>query len=90
MQKLRDEPSRQHHKDLTQVTLERLILFNRRRQCGAGQLKVESFQKVNKVKMEAAVLATLSPFERRLSENLRRLVIPGKKGRGVPVLIIDE
>ena len=90
MQKLRDEPSRQHHKDLTQVTLERLILFNRRRQCGAGQLKVESFQKVSKVKMEAAVLATLSPFERRLSENLRRLVIPGKKGRGVPVLIIEE
>ena len=36
------------------------------------------------------MLATLSPFERRLSENLRRLVIPGKKGRGVPVLIIEE
>lgn len=55
-----------------------------------GRLKTESFEKAGKVELQSDVQSTLSPFEQRLSENLKRVVIKGKKGRGVPLLLTEE
>ena len=89
-QNLKDEPKAEHHKVLAEATLARLILFNRRRQGEVGRLKTEFFQKADKVQLQPDVEATLSPFERQLSENLKRVVVKGKKGRGVPLLLTTE
>ena len=87
---LKKNPTSEHHRALSEATLARLLLFNRRRQGEVGRLTTKSFESVNKVKLQPDVKDSLSPFEQRLSETLRRVVIRGKRGRGVPLLLTDD
>ena len=84
---LREHPTAQIHKALAEVILARLILFNRKRQGEAGKLTRASFEKADRVEVQPDVEQSLSRVEKQLAETLRRVVIRGKKGRGVPLLL---
>ena len=89
-QKLRECPSKESHRALSDAVLARLILFNRKRQGEAGKMTLDSFRQVGYVNMQDDVKHTLSEVEKRLASSLKRVVIRGKKGRGVPLLITEE
>ena len=89
-QRLREEPTKEHHRALSDVTLARVLLFNRRRQGEMGQLTTEAFERAQQVPVQPDVESTLTDFEQLLSKTLKRVEIRGKRGRGVPVLITEE
>ncbi|WAR31628.1 hypothetical protein MAR_034170, partial [Mya arenaria] len=81
-----------HWRELANVTLAQIVLFNRRRGGEAERLEVSQYLKGTQqsVKMQAEVASCLSPFERQLAENMKRIEIRGKRGRRVPVLLTDK
>ena len=87
---LLDDPSPVTHKAFAEVILTRLLLFNRRRQGEAGRMKIDVFEEASQVQMTSELRGTLSPLEDHLSSSLARVVIKGKRGRGVPVLLTPE
>ena len=88
--RLQDEASPVTHKAFAEVVLSRLMLFNRRRQGEAGRMTIEDFSKRRAPKADDDVVDCLSPLEKQLAASLTRVVIKGKKGRGVPVLLTDD
>ena len=89
-QKLTEHPTTDAHKAYGEVVLTRLILFNRRRQGEAGRVSVDALRKADHVEMTSELKETLSPLENHLSNSLSRVVIKGKRGRGVPLLLTPE
>jgi hypothetical protein len=81
-----DHPSQRSWSELSQVTLTQLILFNRRREGEVSRMEVQTYLHRNKHSMQDEILKSLSPFEKKLCENLIRVEIRGKRGRKVPVL----
>lgn len=79
-------PSQRSWNELSQVTLTQLILFNRRREGEVSRMEVNTYLQRNKQTMQDEILESLSPFEKKLCENLTRVEIRGKRGRKVPVL----
>ncbi|KAM4592751.1 uncharacterized protein PAE49_003226 isoform 2-T2 [Odontesthes bonariensis] len=81
-----DQPSQKSWSALSQVTLAQLILFNRRREGEVSRMELNTYLQRNKHSMHDEVLESLSPFEKKLCENLIRVEVRGKRGRRVPVL----
>lgn len=81
-----DHPSQRSWSELSQVTLTQLILFNRRREGEVSRMEVQTYLLRNKRSMHDEILKSLSPFEKKLCQNLIRVEIRGKRGRKVPVL----
>ncbi|XP_038588945.1 uncharacterized protein LOC119914037 [Micropterus salmoides] len=81
-----DKPSKKSWSELSQVTLTQLILFNRRREGEVSRMEVKTYLERNKHSMQDEILESLSPFEKKLCENLIRVEVRGKRGRKVPVL----
>jgi len=75
---------------LTQVTLAKVILFNRKRQGEVSKLTVEDYSNKMKADAEHEMTQSLSDFERGLLKVLERVEIRGKRGRTVPVLFSAE
>jgi len=75
---------------LTQVTLAKTILFNRKRQGEVSKMTVEDYKKKNKADSSHEMTHALTEFERGLLQILERVEVRGKKGRTVPVLITEE
>ena len=88
--RLQVEASPMTHKAFAEVVLSRLMLFNRRRQGEAGRMTIEDFSKRRAPKADDDVVDCLSPLEKELATSLARVMIKGKKGRGVPVLLTDD
>ena len=87
---LKEKPSAGTYKQLAELVLTSLILFNRRRQGEASAITVTSYQKALTANTEhPEVTAALSEFEKHLAGSLLRVVVRGKKGRGVPVLFTE-
>lgn len=72
--------------ELSQVTLTQLILINRRREGEVSRMEVKTYLQRNKQTVQDDILESLSPFEKKLCQNLTRVEIRGKRGRKVPVL----
>ena len=87
---LRDGASPTAHKAFAEVVLTRLMLFNRRRQGEAGRLRVADFAMRRPSNADDVVIDSLSPLEKELAASLTRVVVKGKKGRGVPILLTDD
>ena len=85
--KLENEPSATTHKAYAEVVLARLMLFNRRRPGKAGRMRLTDFTARRASNPDDDVVDSLSPLEKQLAASLTRVVIRGKKGRGVPVLL---
>ena len=80
------------YKTMAEVLLARIILFNRRRQGEAGRMKLSDW--ANSVNSEdnipSSVAECLSPLEKHLGASLKRVMVRGKRGRGVPILLTRE
>lgn len=72
---------------LAQATLVALLLFNRRRTGEIQRITLEDFHKGINAKTSIDVSDDLSAIEKLMLNQLQRIEIIGKKGRGVPVLL---
>ncbi|XP_041853923.1 uncharacterized protein LOC121648062 [Melanotaenia boesemani] len=83
---LMDQPNQNSWSQLSQVTLAQLILFNRHHEGEVSRMELNTYLQRNNHSMHDEVLESLSPFEKKLCENLTRVEVRGKRGRKVPVL----
>ncbi|XP_033730120.1 uncharacterized protein LOC117319420 [Pecten maximus] len=73
---------------LNQLTLARLVMFNRRRGGETQRITLEGYAaKLTKHDSLQEIKDSLSPVEKMLCETFGRVEIRGKKGRTVPVLL---
>lgn len=88
--KLQNSYDVQMFQELTEITLVRSLILNRRRVGEMQYILLSDYVKAKSADPESDVFQTLSPVEKELSKLLKRLVIKGKKGRGVPVLFTED
>ena len=86
---LTNHPTPATHKAVAELILARVIMFNRRRQGEASAMTVDAYQKAasSDGQNHPEITSSLSSFEQHLAGSLLRVVIRGKKGRGVPMLL---
>lgn len=85
--KLKVNPENVHaYRDLQDSILAQLILLNRRRSGEIQRIHLDTYtNSISEISQEEIVQA-LSPMETELTKSFKRIVIRGKRGRGVPVL----
>ncbi|KAG5868241.1 hypothetical protein JTB14_028845 [Gonioctena quinquepunctata] len=76
--------------ELAEITLVRTLILNRRRVGEIQYMLLSDFIKPKSADPNSDVFQVLSSAEQELSKLLKRLVIKGKKGRGVPVLLTED
>lgn len=88
MEHLRDHVTTSGWHELAKASLANVILFNRRRSGEAARMLVSHYEQAatNTVPQDD-VLEALSDIEIKLASNFRRVEMPGKRGRKVPVLL---
>lgn len=87
---LRSSPSAATWHLLAKVVLANIIMFNRRRSGEASRMLLSQFEAAKcRTVPEDDVTAALSDFERSLLEHFTRVVVRGKRGRIVPVLLTE-
>ena len=86
---LKQEPTEKHGRDLAEVTLTQITLFNRRRGGEMERLKQESYNNSldKNYAVQEEIEASLSPFELKLSKTIKRIETRGKRGRKVAILL---
>ena len=78
-------------RDLSEVTLAQIVLFNCRRGGEAQRIEVEQVQQGLSAKnLQEEIMHGLSTFEQALAKKLERIEIRGKRGRRVPVLLTER
>ena len=89
---LEQSPSPATYKAMAEALLARIILFNRRRQGEAGRMKLEDWKNSlsNEENVPSGVADCLSPLEKHLGSSLKRVMVRGKRRRGVPILLTRE
>ncbi len=90
MEKLREGHDPKAYVMLSESILSQIILFNRRRQGEAAKMLLETYENKNTEALNEDVMQCLTKFERDLSNEFTRIVIRGKRGRKVPVLLTRE
>lgn len=88
--RLSEERSVEAWFDLSKIVLAYLIMFNRRRAGEMGKAKRTSFQNRAEPANQALLSSSLSQMEQQLINSYKRMVIRGKRGRKVPVLMPNE
>lgn len=83
---LRDETDEKAYKDLTEATYCSLLLFNKRRVGELQRIPLEIYVKYHNNQSSSEFEKLLTPSEKILINSLKRIVVRGKRGRGVPVL----
>ena len=78
------------YRKLSELTLARIIVFNRRRQGEVSKMKQVDFTSRPQGAMSNDVLHSLSRLEQELCRIFERVEIIGKRGRTVPVLLDKE
>ncbi|KAH3877487.1 hypothetical protein DPMN_001355 [Dreissena polymorpha] len=89
MESGRAEITPNEYRELSEVTLAQLVLFNKRRAGEAERLEVKQFiEGVEHGKtVPEEVLESLSPLERKIVDVIDRVEIRGKRGRRVAILL---
>jgi len=86
-----DELDPTNFRRLSELTLARIILFNKRRTGEASRMTVEAFGQAKLAKAQHStnkeLLQSLSPLEKQLANSLLLVEILGKRGRKVPMLL---
>lgn len=77
-------------KTLAEVTLSKLILFNRRRSGEVQRIQEVDFTKRRHCSSNSDVMDSLSQWEQTLCNKMERVEIKGKRGRKVPILLTKE
>ncbi|XP_067352979.1 uncharacterized protein [Channa argus] len=78
------------YKMLSESLLAQIIIFNKKREGEASRLTLDTFLKADSGPVNKDIYETLSPVEQQLSHRLTRLVTRGKRGRKVPVLLLER
>ncbi|XP_071853449.1 uncharacterized protein [Apostichopus japonicus] len=77
-------------RNLAEITLTQILLFNRKRQGEVSKLTMEDYAKLKKGESHVLDMQILSKFEQNLAKVIWRVEIVGKRGRSVPVLITEN
>ena len=85
-------PQYQAWRELSEVTLSRLTLFNKRRGGEAAQLQVSQYLERPKwqASCNAEISSSLKPVERELLRRMDMVQIPGKRLNNVPILLTPD
>nr|XP_023019945.1 uncharacterized protein LOC111508612 [Leptinotarsa decemlineata] len=77
---------------LAQLTLTRIILFNKRRAGEMSRMTIKQYSSCPDWSKESTVELqdSLTSFEKELANSMKLIQIPGKRGRTVPVLLREE
>ncbi|XP_049446940.1 uncharacterized protein LOC125897585 [Epinephelus fuscoguttatus] len=81
-----DHPSCSSWSELSQVTLTQLILFNHHHEGEVSGMEVKTYLQRNKTSMQDLIKKSLTPFEKKLIENLIMIEVQGKRGCKVSVM----
>ncbi|XP_049895877.1 uncharacterized protein LOC126387392 [Epinephelus moara] len=87
---LRERVSTTAYKMLSESLLAQIIVFNKKREGEASRLTLDTYLKADTGPVNKDIYATLSPVEKQLSQKLTRIVTRGKRGRKVPILLLDR
>lgn len=86
-----NELNQSNFRRLSELTLARIILFNKRRTGESSRVSIEDYQKAKKTQETQAsneeILASLSDLEKKLAQSLLLVEIKGKRGQKVPMLL---
>lgn len=85
-ERLQDSQNLENFQSLVEMTLVMTIILNRRRVGEVQYMLWKDYEKASTCDPSSDVYSVLSETEKELSKSLIRLVIKGKRGRGVPVL----
>lgn len=92
MEKMKECPNYETWRHLSEITLSRVTLFNKRRGGEAAQLLVSQY--VNRPNWQeqanSEVVLSLKPVERELLKRMDMVQIPGKRLNNVPLLLTAE
>ncbi|XP_074035340.1 uncharacterized protein isoform X2 [Leptinotarsa decemlineata] len=83
----RNEKDELAYNSLKELLYCQIILMNRRRPAEVAQIKVETYKSINLNVQETEFEECLTESEKILLNSCSRIVIRGKRGRGVPVLL---
>lgn len=87
---LSESPSSTVWKELTKVCLVQLILFNRRREGEVACMPLSAFLSRDTSVPHADLDWALSEVEKKLCRHFTRIVVRGKRGRPVPILLTPK
>lgn len=87
---LSESPSTKTWIDLAKVCLAQIILFNRRREGEVASMPLSAFLSRDKSDPHQDLDWALSEVEKRLCRHFTRIVIRGKRGRPVPILVTQK
>lgn len=76
----------QAFRELQECILAQIILLNRRRAGEVQRILLDTYSNASTEMSMEEINQALSPIEKELTKNFKRIVIRGKRGRGVPVL----
>ncbi|XP_063223326.1 uncharacterized protein LOC134531559 [Bacillus rossius redtenbacheri] len=75
---------------LTEVSLCRTLVLNRRRVGEVQYMLVKDYKQISRLDPESDTFKTLTESEKALTQKLKRIEIRGKKGRKVPVILTKD
>lgn len=75
---------------LKEILYCQVILMNRRRPAEVSQIKVQTYRSINLENQENEFESCLTETEKILLNSCSRIVIRGKRGRGVPILLSQK
>ncbi|CAJ1057878.1 uncharacterized protein LOC124050300 [Xyrichtys novacula] len=87
---LSESPSTRAWMELAKVCLAQIILFNRRREGEVSSMPLSAFLSRDSTDAHEDVDWALSEVEKKLCRHFSRIVIRGKRGRPVPILLTPK
>ncbi|XP_051285298.1 uncharacterized protein LOC127379576 isoform X6 [Dicentrarchus labrax] len=87
---LSESPSTKAWLDLAKVCLAQTILFNRRREGEVGSMPLSAFLSRDSSDPHQDLDWALSEVEKKLCRHFSRIIIRGKRGRPVPILLTPK
>ena len=89
VEELKQEPDEFHWRELAEVTLTRILVFNARRGSEAAELTVQDYSRVSST-VDPVLITALSTVEKQLLQRLTVLEVIGKRNRPVPILLTED
>ncbi|XP_026213268.1 uncharacterized protein LOC113160291 [Anabas testudineus] len=78
------------YKMLSESLLAQIIVFNNKREGEASRLTLETYLNADTGPVNKDIYETLTPVEKQLSHRLTQIVTRGKRGRKVPILLLER
>ena len=89
VEEMNEEPNEFLWRELAEVTLTRILVFNARRGSEAAELTVQDYLRSSNT-ADPVLMAALSTVEKQLLQRLTVLEVIGKRNRPVPILLTAD